>query len=201
MTSSFLALGDSYTIGEGVAEADRWPVRLAARLRLAGIEVADPRIIARTGWTTDELLAAIAADGVSGRWDLVTLLAGVNDQYRGHGLDRYRASFGGLLDQALGFAKLPSRLIVLSIPDWGVTPFSDGRDKTAIGREIDNFNAAARDMALKVGARVLNVTPTSRLAARDRTLLAADGLHPSAGMYQKWVDALLPVATDALSAS
>lgn len=201
MTSSFLALGDSYTIGEGVAEEERWPVRLASRLRAKGIAIDAPRIVAGTGWTTDELLAAIVAEGIPGNFDVVTLLAGVNDQYRGYGVERYRASFDILIHAGLAFAKLPSRLIVLSIPDWGVTPFADGRDQAAIGREIDNFNAAARELAKRVGGRFLDITPTSRMAAADRMLLAADGLHPSAAMYDMWVEALLPMATDALRAS
>src|SRR4051812_34529450 len=123
-TTRYLALGDSYTIGEGVGESDRWPVRLAAALRNSGERVGDPHIIARTGWTTTELLDAIDQSGVTGKWDLVTLLAGVNDQYRGYGVDRYRETFSALLGRALGFAKLSERLIVLSIPDWGVTPFA-----------------------------------------------------------------------------
>ena len=201
MTRSFLALGDSYTIGEGVDEAERWPVDLAKRLRSGGLLMDDPRIVARTGWTAGELEVAIAAERITGKWDLVSLLVGVNDQFRGYGVERYATAFAAVLASAGAFAKLPGRLIVLSIPDWGVTPFSVGRDAGAIAWEIDNFNAVARDMALKAGARFVDVTPTSRLAARDKSLLAPDGLHPSPAMYQMWVDQLLPIATDALSAS
>lgn len=200
MSFSYLALGDSYTIGEGVAEPDRWPVVLAEQLQAHGVDLTPPRIVARTGWTTDELLEAIRAEGIAGRHDLVTLLAGVNDQYRGYGVDRYRESFRALFDMALGFAKLPGRLIVLSIPDWGVTPFAEGRDRVAIGTEIDSFNRVARSMAAAAGSRFVDVTPISRLAATEPTLLAGDALHPSATMYRQWVDQVIPVAAAALSA-
>jgi lysophospholipase L1-like esterase len=199
---SFLALGDSYTIGEGADEHERWPVQLAKALRDHGTDLAEPRIIARTGWTTDELLAAIDEAAISHTWDLVTLLAGVNDQYRGLGPDRYRQSFSTLLARASSFAKLPKRLVVLSIPDWGITPFAASRDgRDLIGKEIDNFNRIAADLATKAGAAFVDITPLTRLAATDRTLLVSDGLHPSGIMYRMWVERVLPVAARALSAS
>lgn len=201
MTLSYLALGDSYTIGEGVNEGDRWPVQLASALRQQGTSIAEPRIIARTGWTTTELLEAIDASGVTGRWDLVTLLAGVNDQYRGYGADRYREAFSSLLDRALGFAKHPGRLIVLSIPDWGVSPFAEGRDRAAIAREIDSFNEIAAALADGVGARFVDITASTRLAATVPGLLVSDGLHPSGESYRMWVEMVLPVAARALGAS
>lgn len=200
MTASFLALGDSYTVGEGVPEAGRWPVQLVSRLRDGGLPIADPRIIARTGWTTDELLAAVLGEHVK-RYDLVTLLAGVNDQYRGYGVDQYRESFDRVLRSAIGFAKLPSHLIVLSVPDWSVTPFAEGRDRLAIAREIDAFNDVSRVMALQSGARFLDITASSRQALSNSALLVNDGLHPSAAMYSMWVDQLLPMSYGALVAS
>jgi lysophospholipase L1-like esterase len=201
VTLSFLALGDSYTIGEGAGDHERWPVQLAHSLRERGTGLADPRIIAKTGWTTEELLTAIEDSGVSGEWDLVTLLAGVNDQYRGYGVARYRETFAELLDRALGFAKLPKRLIVLSIPDWGVTPFADGRDRQAIGQEIDTYNEVAATLAAQKGAGFVDITPLTKLAATDTALLVSDGLHPSGIMYRMWVERVLPVAARALSAS
>ena len=201
MTLSFLALGDSYTIGEGAGEHERWPVQLAKSLREHGTHLADPRIIAKTGWTTDELLEAIEAADLSPGWDLVTLLAGVNDQYRGYGAERYRETFSTLLTRALGFAKLPRRLVVLSIPDWGVTPFAEGRDRAAIGVELDRFNRIAADLATGAGAAFVDITPLTRLAATDTALLVSDGLHPSGIMYRMWVERVLPVAARALSAS
>lgn len=201
MTASFLALGDSYTIGEGVAVADRWPIQLASRLRKAKVAIDDPLLVAQTGWTTDELRATIVERHIGGPFDLVTLMAGVNDQYRGYGSVRFRESFDRLLKSALSFAKLPGHLIVLSIPDWGVTPFAVGRDRQGIAREIDAFNALIRTMATAVQSRFLDVTPISRQALKAPTLLAADGLHPSGAMYSMWVDQLLPISIDALRAS
>ena len=125
-----LALGDSYTIGEGVAPEDRWPMQLAALLRTHGLHVAEPKIIARTGWTTDELAAAIANTDVKEHYDLVTVQIGVNNQFRGRSVDEYRAQFGALLARAIGFAGgRASHVIVVSIPDWGQTPFAARRDR------------------------------------------------------------------------
>lgn len=201
MTASFLALGDSYTIGEGVADDERWPVQLAARLRKTGVAIDDPLIVARTGWTTDELRATIVERHIGRLFDLVTLMAGVNDQYRGYGTVRFRESFELLLQSAQTFAKLPGHLIVLSIPDWSVTPFATGRDRQGIAREIDAFNDVIRRMATTVGARCLDVSPISRQALNRPILLAADGLHPSAAMYSMWVDQLEPMSIGALRAS
>ncbi|MGH8078339.1 MAG: GDSL-type esterase/lipase family protein, partial [Lysobacter sp.] len=145
---SYLALGDSYTIGEGVPEAGRWPVQLAAALRREGIDLADPRIIATTGWTTDELATAIDAAEPVGSFDFVSLLIGVNNQYRGRSVAEYRSEFTALLKRAIGFTGgRADRVLVLSIPDWGVTPFAaaqfaqqQGRDDAQIARELDAFN-------------------------------------------------------------
>jgi lysophospholipase L1-like esterase len=199
--ATFLALGDSYTIGDGVAADDRWPTQLAHGLRKSGGEITDPRIVAQTGWTCAELLAAIRDERLQGHHDLVTLQIGVNDQYRGHGLDRFRPAFHVVLATALSFAKLPGHLVVLSIPDWSVTPFASGRDRSAVAREIDAFNGVCRSSAIEVGARFVDVTASSREAASDSRLLAADGLHPSAVMYAKWVEQVVPVVRDILTRS
>jgi lysophospholipase L1-like esterase len=122
----------------------------------------------------------------------------VNDQYRGYGVERFERSFSGLLDRALGFAKLAGRLIVLSIPDWGVTPFAKAQDRAAIASEIDRFNAVARRLAEAGGSRFVDITPVSRLVATDGTLLVSDGLHPSGAMYRMWMERVLPVAVAAL---
>ena len=200
----FLALGDSYTIGEGVPPNGRWPVQLAIALRDEAIAAEEPRIIARTGWTTDELLAAVQSPDppVDRAYDLVTLLIGVNDQYRGRGVASFRTGFARLLERAVTFAGAPGRVVSVSIPDWGVTPFAknDPRGAPAIGREIDQFNSAARALAESTGAAFVDITGISRRAADDRELLAADALHPSATMYTLWVPAILPAATKALSA-
>lgn len=197
----FLALGDSYTIGEGVAESERWPVQLVARLRGEGIDVADPVIVATTGWTTDELSAAMDAATFKPPYALVSLLIGVNNQYRGRQLDEYREQFRALLQRAVVLAGgAASRVVVVSIPDWGVTPFAahERRDAQQVAHEIDAFNQAARAEAGAVGAAWVDVTTLSRQARRCSDLVA-DGLHPSSSQYARWVEALLPAARAALA--
>lgn len=196
----FLALGDSYTIGESVEPTERWPMQLAARLRKEGIPVADPYIIARTGWTTDELNAAIDTEHPQGLFDMVTLLIGVNNQYRGRSADEYRGEFVGLLNRAIGFAGgKQSRVIVVSIPDWGVTPFAEGRDRTRIAEELELFNRIAQEEAEAVGAHFVDITVESRKAATNPLLTAPDNLHPSGLMYTAWTELILPVAVRILS--
>ncbi|PYQ32953.1 MAG: lysophospholipase [Acidobacteria bacterium] len=192
----FLALGDSYTIGESVPADQRWPNQLARALRAKQIDIGDPQIIAKTGWTTDELSAAIDQTGPHGPFDLVTLLIGVNNQYRGRSADQYREQFTALLRRAIDFAGgNPRRVIVVSIPDWGMTPFAAGRDRARIATEIDQFNAINRQEARRVGIGWVDVTTISR---QNPTLVAADGLHPSAAMYTEWVKVILVAAVDAL---
>jgi lysophospholipase L1-like esterase len=193
----FLALGDSYTIGEGVAEAERWPVQLAARLRERGVSIDDPEIIARTGWTTDELSAAIDDADPRGPYDLVSLLIGVNNQYRGREAEEYRAELTALLCRAIAFAGGDaSRVLVLSIPDWGVTPFAEGRDRARIAAEIDVYNAINREEAARAGARYVDVTPQTRAAGADPAFLVSDGLHPSGRSYAEWARLALPAALE-----
>jgi len=185
--SRYLALGDSYTIGESVAPEERFPNQLARTLGIG-----EPQIIAKTGWTTDELDAAIDAADPKGPFDLVTLLIGVNNQYRGRSADEYRAQFIALLQRAIGFAGGDAkRVIVVSIPDWGVTPFAASRDRAKIAREIDQFNAINREEARRAGARYVDITPISRGA--DPALVAADGLHPSGKQYAEWAKAIAAV--------
>lgn len=195
----FLALGDSYTIGESVTEAERWPGQLAALLRAEGILVDDPLIIATTGWTTDELSAGIDAVNPTGTYELVSLLIGVNNQYRGRSQDEYRQQFVELLKRAIKFADgEPRRVLVLSIPDWGVTPFAAGRNPAQIAKAIDEFNTINREETFRLGARYVDITPISREAAHDPALVAGDGLHPSGKMYSAWARLALPGAREAL---
>jgi len=192
----YLALGDSYTIGEGVPESGRWPVQLARALRDDGMPLTDPRIIAQTGWTTDELDAAIDAVHPLAEYDLVSLLIGVNNQYRGRSVDEYRVQFAGLLERAIGFAQWRrERVLVLSIPDWGITPFAHeaARDPERIAIEIDAFNAAARQVCSARGVAFVDITPVSRAHGAEPRMLAEDGLHPSATMYNEWMRLALPV--------
>lgn len=201
MTATWLALGDSYTIGEGVAAAERWPAQLVAPLRRAGVAIGDPQILARTGWTTDELAAAMDAAAFAPPYALVTLAIGVNDQYRGRPVEGYRRQFGALLVRAAALAGgQATRIIVVSIPDWGVTPFAarEQHDAAQIAQAIDAFNGAAAALAREQGARWVDVTSISRAPAA-RTELAADGLHPSGAQYARWVAAIAPVAQAALA--
>jgi len=197
----YLALGDSYTVGEQVASEESWPVVLAGHLRQRGLPVAGPQIIARTGWTTAELAAAVETAAPAGPFDLVSLLVGVNDQYRGGHPLEYRREFGALLQRAIRLAGgEPGRVIVLSIPDWGATPFAAGRDRAQIAAEIEAFNAVNRDEASRAGARYVDVTTGSPKVERrgSEDCLAADGLHPSGRMYGAWARLVLPQALAAL---
>jgi lysophospholipase L1-like esterase len=193
-----LALGDSYTIGEAVAAAERWPAVLAQRLRQAGVDVGEPQIVAVTGWTTDELAQGMDAAALLPGHDLVTLQIGVNNQYRGRGLDEYAVQFDTLLERAIALAGgRAGRVLVVSIPDWGVTRFAreQRRDPVRIARELDDFNACARDLAASRSVRFVDITPISR---RHPDMVAADGLHPSAEQYGLWVEAIAPVVREAL---
>ena len=200
-TAPYLALGDSYTIGENVEPAGRWPMQLAAALRadgivIDGIAVASPRIIAATGWTTGELSAAIdAAEPLGDQHALVSLLIGVNNQYRGRAVDEYAHEFAILLERAIGFAgRRADRVFVLAIPDWGVTPFAanSGRDIAAIARELDAYNAAAAKICAERGVVFIDIAPVSRARGTEPAMLADDGLHPSAAMYAEWARLALP---------
>jgi lysophospholipase L1-like esterase len=198
--SRFLALGDSYTIGEGVKESRRWPNQLADLLLSRGhpLEVS---ILARTGWTTDELWQGMQAQDILPPYDLVSLLIGVNNQYRGYALEEYRDQFSFLLNQAIQYAGGdPKRVLVLSIPDWGVTPFAEGHDRAKVCAQIEVFNAVNRTVSEQGGVWYVDVTPVSRLALTDPALLAADGLHPSGRMYTLWAELALPAALAALQA-
>jgi lysophospholipase L1-like esterase len=195
---AWLALGDSYTIGEAVAAHERWPAVLAQRLRQAGTPLGEPQIVAVTGWTTDELAQGMDAATLAPPYELVTLQIGVNNQYRGRPADDYRGEFTGLLARAIALAgERAARVVVASIPDWGVTRFAreQGRDPARIGAELDAYNAIARAEAERAGAGFVDITGISR---RHPALLAADGLHPSAAQYALWAEAIEPAARGAL---
>ena len=198
----YLALGDSYTVGEGVAAGERWPGVLARAVRDEGIDLDEPRVIATTGWTTDELSAAMDAAEPLGQWDFVTLLIGVNNQYRGRGLEEYRQHFDALLHRAIGLARCnPGRVLVLSIPDWGVTRFGaeSGRDRGAVARELDAFNAAACALCERHGVAFVDITAASRDGGGEAAMLADDGLHPNAAMHARWAALALSVALQLLT--
>lgn len=194
-----LALGDSYTIGEGVSEGTRWPHQLVRLLEAEGIQT-DLTIIARTGWTVDELWQGIQANAPRGTYDLVTLLIGVNDQYRGFSADGYREKFRFMLEKAIGYAgDHPDKVIVLSIPDWGVTPFGAAKgDPESISQQIDEFNAVNWEETRARGAHYVDVTVSSRMALKVSDLITMDQLHPSGKMYTMWAEKVLPIALEVL---
>ncbi|MEO6227323.1 MAG: SGNH/GDSL hydrolase family protein [Thermomonas sp.] len=202
---SYLALGDSYTIGESVAPNGRWPNQLAHALRAQGIALADPRIIATTGWTTDELSDAMDAADVNaplGHYGFVSLAIGVNNQYRGRDVGNYRVELTALLERAIRLAEgNPQHVVMLSIPDWGVTPFAreSGRELKQITDELDAYNAAAQDICRAHGVAFVNITHVSRASGAQPGMLAEDGLHPSAAMYVEWTRLVLPVVRELLA--
>lgn len=194
-TYTYLALGDSYTIGESVKAPESFPYQLQQKLNKEGYALAEPEIIARTGWTSGELQTAIRNRKVNRTFDVVTLLIGVNNQYRGYSTETYRKEFRALLQTAVSLAgNKKEHVFVVSIPDWGVTPYArqNGFALQTVAREIDTFNAINREETQALGISYTDITPGSRKAAADATLLAPDGLHPSGKMYAEWVTALYP---------
>ena len=190
---SYLALGDSYTIGESVPPESRWPVQLARALRDEGVALDDPRIIANTGWTTDELEWGMDSAEPLGHFDFVSLLVGVNNQYRNRSAVGYGGELHNLLKRAIALAHgRADRVMVLSIPDWGVTPFAraSGRDRAQIAGELDAYNEASREICAARGVRWIDITWLTRAEGAD-TEVVDDGLHPSPAMYSQWVARLL----------
>ncbi len=191
---TYLALGDSYTIGQSVDASQRFPLQTVQLLRQQNINVAEPGIIAVTGWTTGNLLDALNTTPPKNNYDIVTLLIGVNNQYQGRSLNEYKTEFTELLRRAVVYANnKKEHVFVLSIPDYSVTPFARGADTAKIAREIDSFNAANKAITLNEGIAYVDVTPISRDAKNDPSLVAGDGLHPSGIQYKKWSDLLAPI--------
>lgn len=196
-----LSLGDSYSVGEGVATDQTWPAQLISKLRAEGRLMDDAKVVATTGWSTDELLEAIEQSAFNPPYSLVSLLIGVNNQYRGRSLENYAEEFSRLLEIAVELAGSKSgQVIVVSIPDWGVTPFAreNGVDADAVAAGIDRFNACAQQLASQRGVHWLDITDISR--GVGRSLLADDGLHPSADQYALWMERILPLARQRLEA-
>lgn len=190
---TYLALGDSYTIGESVSDSLRWPNQLVSALNHNGKEFEPATIIAQTGWTTDELAAAIDTTVLAERYDYVSLLIGVNNQYRGRSIENFETEFIELLENAVALGgEEGANIFVLSIPDWGVMPFAEGRDRTQIALEIDKFNTVIQAICRDRNIAYFDITAISREAATNPLLVAQDGLHPSGTMYARWVDSILP---------
>ncbi len=196
----YLALGDSYTVGESVEEAQTFPYLLHDSLEEKGISLYEPLVVAKTGWTTDELNEGITIAPITGKYDLVTLLIGVNNQFRGRDTANYREEFSGLLNRAIQFSRQDTKgVIVISIPDWGVTPFAKNYNPDQIAKEIDIFNDIARSESKKAGVEYIYITDISRTKYDGEYLIASDGLHPSGEMYALWVERITPVAIKMLS--
>ena len=196
-SKSYLALGDSYTIGESVPVSDRFPVILVNDLNDKGYNFQEPKIVAKTGWTTDELKAAILKENLSENYDLVTLLIGVNNQYRGRDVENFRLEFADLLQMAIGFANdQPEKVVVVSIPDWGVSPFASGRDQEKIAEEIDLYNKVKKEETLKRNVTFVDITVISRSGLGIPDYFAKDGLHFSGKMHQLWVNEIMSQYVD-----
>ncbi len=190
-TKTYLALGDSYTIGTSVSESDRYPVQTTGLLKSQGINMLKAEIIATNGWTTADLLNAVKGRAATDTFDVVSMLIGVNNQYQGRTLDEYKQQFTVLLQRSVQFAKnKPAHVFVLSIPDYSVTPFADGSDKKQIAAEIDKFNDANKTIAASFNVNYLYITDDSRKAANDPSLIASDGLHFSGKEYEVWATRL-----------
>ena len=196
---TFLALGDSYTIGQGVDAHERFPNQLTEMLGAVNLSFKEVKFIARTGWTTADLKAGIAAEeNLSNNYDVVTLLIGVNNQYRGYPIDQYEREFPELLQQAIHFAdSVRSRVFVVSIPDYAYTPFGGGRE--GISEEIDRYNELNRKFAEEAGVTYFDITPISRQGFEEPNLVAPDNLHPSGEQYGRWAKLMSGKVRDVLS--
>ncbi|WP_237028738.1 SGNH/GDSL hydrolase family protein [Pedobacter steynii] len=196
---SYLAIGDSYTIGEDVPLESSFPYQLTEELKARGLKLTKPDIIAKTGWTTSELQDGIRSAELNRKYTMVTLLIGVNNQYRGEPKEKYRNEFKELLQTAITFANgNETHVFVVSIPDWGLTPFGmeSGRDIRFVSSDIDAFNAINKEESLAEGVSYTDITVASRLVVSDKELIASDGLHPSPKMYLDWALKLAPVVME-----
>lgn len=186
---SYLALGDSYTIGESVSLHEGFPYQIVQRLRKKGLHFHAPEVVAKTGWTSFELADHILHTQLNEHYDFVSLLIGVNNQYRGLQISEFENDFEYLLKKAIYFANnKPEKVIVLSIPDWSVTPFAAERDTHKISQEIDAFNKVCEDTVKKLGGHFIDITTQTRLAKNDESLLASDKLHYSAKSHAAWAE-------------
>ncbi len=196
---TYLALGDSYTIGQSVTVVERFPSHAVLQLAENNVRMTQAEIIAATGWTTGNLLSTLNNTPPAKTYDFVTLLIGVNNQYQGRTVEEYRTQFTDLLNRAINYAGgMRTRVFVLSIPDYSVTPFAQSSDTARISREIDAFNAINKDVSTQSGVSYIDITPISREARTDQSLTASDGLHPSGKQYERWARLLSPAMKAAL---
>ena len=193
-TSKFLALGDSYTIGQSVEINERWPVQFLKELKTSTSAIDTLQIIAQTGWRVDQLNEAMNNSDLEAPYGLVSLLIGVNNQYQGQKANSFKPEFIEILERSLKLVdNRKERLFVVSIPDWGASPYGATLNRTQISKEIDEFNSVLKEESEKRGIRYFNITTISRRALTDNSLIASDRLHPSGKMYKLWVDKMIPV--------
>ncbi|MDR9415451.1 MAG: SGNH/GDSL hydrolase family protein [Gracilimonas sp.] len=196
----YLALGDSYTIGTGIDSLHNYPNQISDSLQTRGIAVDTTSIIATNGWTTSDLKQGIMTQSPDSTYTLVSLLIGVNNQYQGLNLDIYQKEFKQLLENAIALAGgIRSNVLVISIPNYGVTPFGQSRNPVVIRQELQVYNDIAKKISVGKNIPFVNITPASELAKNDPSLLASDDLHPSAKMYAMWVEEMLPTIIKILS--
>jgi len=199
---NYLALGDSYTAGEGVSGSERWPLQLADHLSAAAVPISEVRIVAESGWTTADLIRGITSAGIEKSYDLVSVLIGVNNQFRGFDVALFRKEFQELMEMSISLTDGRSgRILVLSIPDYSVTEYVQvlGLDQTRIRNELTAYNEIIKEISEDYGAVFCDITSISRMAGQYPELTAQDGLHPSAAMYEKWVEACYPTVIDQLT--
>lgn len=197
-----LALGDSYTVGTSVANVERWVTKLVAKRREAGHTVADPRVIAKNGWTTGDLDAAIddaeGDDELADEYDLVTLLIGANNCFRDQAPEEFRPKFTAMLERAVGYAPSPERVVVITVPDYTLTPVGQQNDPETHAQRLDAYISIIEAEAADVGTRFVDVVPPSKQVVDRPELVADDGLHPSGEQYDLWLERIYPVAVEAL---
>ena len=193
LKESYLALGDSYTVGESISKKHTWPKQLVDSLKKRNVFLSEPRIIAKTGWTTDELKKAINDSSLDYPYDWVSLLIGVNNQYRGRDLGEFKLQFESLLSEAIAFTgNRKERVFVISLPDWGSMPFAKDRDPNKIAIEIDNFNQIIYEVCAFENIKFIDITPITRNIYSNPNWIAKDSLHPSKEQYSKWVEKMIP---------
>jgi len=196
---TLLSLGDSYTIGEGVLLHKSFPYQVVQLLRKKGLNFPAPEIIAKTGWTTDELLSAIEHYSFLPKYDFVSLLVGVNNQYRGRSVEEYKTEFENLLKRAISFAHgKKDHVIVLSIPDYSNTPFARSLPTDKVAKEIDLYNSVNKAVSIQYKVKYINITQGTKNVESDSSLLTTDQLHPSEKEYQNWAEMIVELLVNEL---
>ena len=193
---TLLALGDSYTIGEGVNEEERWPNQFVKVAYENGIDFLTPRIIAMTGWKTYDLINGIESSNFEKKYDYVALLIGVNNQFNSRSINEFEDDLDNLLIKINNLKKKDGSVLIISIPDWGSSPYGENMDRNQISTEINTFNNSLKSFANINGLKYVDVTEISRRAINEPNLIAVDNLHPSGIMYLEWAKKIFQVWID-----